>query len=403
MLNDDERQQYREAVLRAHHRGAAGAGTATYDELTIPFADAVAVDERSLPPRNEFICPLSREVMKDPVLLLQTGITYDRMHLCRALLTEPDVDPATKTRYDEKLRYSDNLLVRRLLVWTYGDDVFHRYDDVEFHDAYGKAWENRKKETRMGSSALSSSSGDNASLYERIEELLFGMNRSQIDMESAFALLNCAPEHDAILVGFKAIFLDPSIDKFYAKSCPKDSVQAELTWQKAADLGLRYMADQGNPWAQVLEGRRQYLTNTSAGMEEAYQWYLKAANSDRWEAYWLLGNLARRGDGVKMSVSNAVDFYLHAANRGHAAAQSNLGMIYFSGTGGFPKDYTMAVQFFRSSAEQGDDQGQFNLGYMYDHGLGVPQDYCEAAGWYGKAADQGHSAAIRRLMRPQQH
>jgi len=30
---------------------------------------------------------------------------------------------------------------------------------------------------------------------------------------------------------------------------------------------------------------------------------------------------------------------------------------------------------------------------MYSHGMGVTQDYAEAAKWYRKAADQGHASA----------
>ena len=40
---------------------------------------------------------------------------------------------------------------------------------------------------------------------------------------------------------------------------------------------------------------------------------------------------------------------------------------------------------------------QHKLGVMYDNGQGVQQDYAEAAQWYRKAADQGHSAAQCRL------
>jgi TPR repeat protein len=37
------------------------------------------------------------------------------------------------------------------------------------------------------------------------------------------------------------------------------------------------------------------------------------------------------------------------------------------------------------------------LGTLYEHGLGVPQDYAEAAKWYRKASDQGNSSAQTAL------
>ena len=45
------------------------------------------------------------------------------------------------------------------------------------------------------------------------------------------------------------------------------------------------------------------------------------------------------------------------------------------------------------AADQGDASAQFNIGFMYKHGEGVPKNFIEAMGWYGKAADQGFAKA----------
>src|SRR6516162_4473429 len=47
----------------------------------------------------------------------------------------------------------------------------------------------------------------------------------------------------------------------------------------------------------------------------------------------------------------------------------------------------------RAKAERGEAQAQADLGRAYAQGLGVPQNYTEAAKWYIKAADQGNAAA----------
>ncbi len=39
------------------------------------------------------------------------------------------------------------------------------------------------------------------------------------------------------------------------------------------------------------------------------------------------------------------------------------------------KDYKTAFEKFKPLAEQGHAAAQSNLGLMYDHGQGVPQDY----------------------------
>ena len=75
------------------------------------------------------------------------------------------------------------------------------------------------------------------------------------------------------------------------------------------------------------------------------------------------------------------------AEANHAAAQSNLGLMYYSGYGA-PQDYAEALTWYRRAAEVGDAQAQNNLGRMYDRGEGVPQDYVTAYMWYNLAASQ---------------
>jgi TPR repeat protein len=81
-----------------------------------------------------------------------------------------------------------------------------------------------------------------------------------------------------------------------------------------------------------------------------------------------------------------------AAERGHAGAQSNLGVTYDRGEG-VPQDYAEALRWYRKAAEQGHADAQFNLGFMYYESRGALQDYAEALRWYRKAAEQGHARA----------
>ncbi|MCH8040747.1 MAG: sel1 repeat family protein [Nitrospinae bacterium] len=52
-------------------------------------------------------------------------------------------------------------------------------------------------------------------------------------------------------------------------------------------------------------------------------------------------------------------------------------------------DYDTALKEWRPLAEQGDATAQRNVGRMHFEGLGVPQDYREAAKWFRLAAEQG--------------
>ena len=60
-------------------------------------------------------------------------------------------------------------------------------------------------------------------------------------------------------------------------------------------------------------------------------------------------------------------------------------------------DYETALQEWRPLAEHGDAEAQTNLGLMYATGSGVLQDYAEAVDWYRKAADQGRADAQTNL------
>jgi TPR repeat protein len=56
---------------------------------------------------------------------------------------------------------------------------------------------------------------------------------------------------------------------------------------------------------------------------------------------------------------------------------------------GVPQDYAQAADLYRRAADKGDADAQFNLAILYDNGTGAPKNYMAAAGWYEKAAEQG--------------
>ena len=80
-------------------------------------------------------------------------------------------------------------------------------------------------------------------------------------------------------------------------------------------------------------------------------------------------------------------YRLFSAERGDAGAQFNLGVRYDQGLGVL-QDFKEAAKWYRLSAEQGDAIAQCNLGGMYNEGKGVPQDYKEAVKWWKLAAEQ---------------
>jgi len=90
----------------------------------------------------------------------------------------------------------------------------------------------------------------------------------------------------------------------------------------------------------------------------------------------------------------AARLFRSLAEKGHAGAQSHLGILYAHGEG-VTQDYQVAGQWYRKAAEQGDERAQYNLGLMYTNGQGIPQGFIRAYMWsHLAAATSSGSGAI---------
>ena len=98
---------------------------------------------------------------------------------------------------------------------------------------------------------------------------------------------------------------------------------------------------------------------------------------------------------------------LEAAQGGDVAAQYNLGVLYFEGKDA-PQDYLEAAKWYGAAADQGDRQAQFNLGLMFYRGTGLPKNLVHAYELFSLAAAHGDErakqgmAAIQRDAAPEQ-
>ena len=328
------------------------------------------------------LCPISCDVMEDPVMLLPAGITYDRKQICASLLHHPNLDPSSGLRYDSKLQYCDNVAVRQLLMETYGDKAYRKYDDSGFQTSYQEAWNAGTFVGRVSARI------NDVEPCERLSPLLWGMNLSQVNLKAAFELVEAFPQ-DAIMVAVKALFLDPKFFITGVEFCCKDLGLARSAWDRALGLGLREKAITGNAWAQWAEGRRQQFLENYVDADE---WIRKAADQGFARAQFSLGAKYELGDGVTQSYSLAAKWFRKAAVQGHTVAQSNLGSKYLSGLG-VEKNNSLAVEWYRMAADQGYSECQTRLASEYFQGRGVAKSYTLATEWWRKAAIQGHATA----------
>jgi uncharacterized protein len=185
-------------------------------------------------------------------------------------------------------------------------------------------------------------------------------------------------------------------------------------------------------------------------MEQAAQWFRKAADLNYPDAQALLGVQYAQGLGVRQDLAEAARLYRKAAEGGHAGAMNNLGQLYREGKG-VPRDEAEgmrwikkaadagdataqnnltamaqpqqrpaqqlpandvfeqgkalykagkikeSVPFFQRAAEQGNHWAQLQIGYQHEFGEGLPANPSAAATWYAKSAQQGNWVAQKNL------
>ena len=135
------------------------------------------------------------------------------------------------------------------------------------------------------------------------------------------------------------------------------------------------LAEEGNAKSQFYMGA---MYNNGQGLprdyKEAVKWYRLAAEQGHSESQYMLGMAYRKGEGVLQSHKEATKWLLKSAEQKNLKAQRLIRANYY--------------QWHKQIAEQGDSYAQRFLGANYYLGLGVTQDYAEAAKWYKKAAEQ---------------
>ncbi len=108
--------------------------------------------------------------------------------------------------------------------------------------------------------------------------------------------------------------------------------------------------------------------------------------------------LASQGDHFMRinEPENAIPPYTRGAILGHALCQYNLGVMSNYGIG-MKQDFVEAARWYREAAEQGNDLAQHNLGMLYLEGKGVQLNLKEAEKWLRKAAESGNKRSQSAL------
>ena len=131
--------------------------------------------------------------------------------------------------------------------------------------------------------------------------------------------------------------------------------------------------------------------------DEAIRWYKKAAEEGFAEDMNTLGNIYYHGKVVPQNYAEALKWYLMAAEEGDDAAMHSAADILAYGYGGVPVDDARAFALYMEAANLGNIHSMNNVGAMYFNGRGVTRNYGEAVNWFRKAAEAGNPQAMYNL------
>ena len=165
------------------------------------------------------------------------------------------------------------------------------------------------------------------------------------------------------------------------------------------------MAVESHPGTPRFEHQLGRALDVAREFEEAAEWYRKAAEAGMAAAQNNLGDLYYQGDGLEQDMTEAMKWYREAAGQDYARSQRSLGLMYLYGDG-VEEDAAEAKRWFREAAkaireiaERDNAAAQYDLGVMYQHGHGVGRSDEEARRWFLKAAEQDHVWANYELGR----
>jgi hypothetical protein len=112
---------------------------------------------------------------------------------------------------------------------------------------------------------------------------------------------------------------------------------------------------------------------------------------------WCFTGAWAQSSNATTARSRGIDPALLAkAQAGNAAAEFQVGLNYEGGIG-VPQDYAQAAFWFKKADSQGNANAAYRVGILYMEGWGVPQDWTQAASWYRQAAERGNAEAQFQL------
>ena len=399
---------------------------------------------------DAFLCPISQELMTDPVIAAD-GHSYERAEIEKWFATGKQTSPMTNSAIASQTLVSNHGLKSQIKEWQ-GRSNAQRVADliatvVLTDDA-------KEVERQLGSLAQFVAHSKAVVQPQALEKLKAMLDRASGTVHEALRVVEV--ECRLVVVGFASRLRDERRDQSLAASAvaagKSKLAQLDIEISAAEEALGKLKTDRAKQASYVsgLERVEQECGSSVTQVEEELNGYpeplalLEDASSamargsndvpdeiQQLEAKrkWCEGE---RGQGTgeakrqRVCVASAgssgagdgrtllreglewwrgSNFRVEDNVRGQllieaaAEAGSELAVAYckVKGWGNHAVDKKASFDLCMKVAEQGESEAQNNLGFCYRKGDGVAADKAEAVKWYRKAAEQGHSAAQNSL------
>src|ERR1700733_12589990 len=110
----------------------------------------------------------------------------------------------------------------------------------------------------------------------------------------------------------------------------------------------------------------------------------------------LLAGVSALGENASPLPTQKISRLKAGAERGLVQQEIKLARAYFIGDG-LPQDATEAAHWYERAAEAGHTGAQNEIGYFYDAGIGVPVNMERSAHWFQLAAASGSAQGSMNL------
>ena len=148
----------------------------------------------------------------------------------------------------------------------------------------------------------------------------------------------------------------------------------------------------------VREGQRLWKeTLYRRDYPKAFALFCEAAEQGDADGINMVGMSYVHGRGVEKDRHKAAVQFLKAARMGHPQAQYNLGLLLCGEGKACTQGLERSVHWFRKAADQEYVPAYWEMGNAYREGLGVKQDFHEAAAWFTSGVQAGDPSCMTFL------